>query len=58
MPLYKRLDVTNEATINEPILEETIDNATSGNVRTSGVRLIQKNIVVMRLEWAWKELQC
>ena len=45
MPLYKRLDVTNEATINEPILEETIDNATSGNVRTSGVRLIQKNIV-------------
>jgi hypothetical protein len=46
MPLYKRLDVTNEATINEPILEQTIDNATGGNVRTSGVRLIQKNIVV------------
>ena len=46
MPLYKRLDVINEATINEPILEQTIENATGGNVRTSGVRLIQKNIVV------------
>ena len=46
MPLYKRLNVNQEATINEPILEETIANATGGNVRTSGVRLIQKNIVV------------
>ena len=46
MPLYKRLNVNQEATINEPILEDTIANATSGNVRTSGVRLIQKNIVV------------
>ena len=46
MPLYKRLSVNQEATINEPILEETIVNATGGNVRTSGVRLIQKNIVV------------
>ena len=46
MPLYKRLSVNTEATINEPILEQTIDNATGGNVRTSGVRLIQKNIVV------------
>lgn len=46
MPLYKRLNVNQEATINEPILEETIENATSGNVRTSAVRLIQKNIVV------------
>ena len=46
MPLYKRLNVNNEATINEPILDDTIANATSGNVRTSGVRLIQKNIVV------------
>ena len=42
MPLYKRLNVNQEATINEPILEETIENATSGNVRTSAVRLIQK----------------
>jgi len=46
MPLYKRLNVTDEAKINEPILEQTIENATGGNVRTSGVRLIQKNIVV------------
>lgn len=46
MPLYKRLNVSDEATINEPILEDTITQATSGNVRTSGVRLIQKNIVV------------
>ena len=46
MPLYKKLNVTDEAIINEPILEQTIINATGGNVRTSDVRLIQKNIVV------------
>ena len=46
MPLYKRLDVASEAQINEPILEETIEKATTGNVRTSKVELLQKNIVV------------
>ena len=42
MPLYKRLDVASEAQINEPILEETIEKATTGNVRTSKVELLQK----------------
>jgi len=46
MPLYKKLDVTSEAQINEPILEQTIEKATGGNARTSKVDLLQKNIVV------------
>tara|TARA_B100001996_G_scaffold184695_1_gene141239 strand:- start:200 stop:985 length:786 start_codon:yes stop_codon:yes gene_type:complete len=46
MPLYKKIDVNNESTINEPLLESTIEKATTGNVRTSGTRLVQKNIVV------------
>jgi len=46
MPLYRNLDVNNEATINEPLLESTIEKATTGNVRTTGTRLVQKNIVV------------
>ena len=46
MPLYKRLDVDSEAQINEPILEETIERTTTGNVRTTKVELLQKNIVV------------
>lgn len=46
MPLYKKLDVNQESTINEPLLETTIEKATGGNVRTTGTRLVQKNIVV------------
>ena len=46
MPLYKKLDVNSEASINEPLLETTIEKATGGNVRTSSTRLVQKNIVV------------
>ena len=46
MPLYKKLNTNSEATINEPLLESTIEKATGGNVRTSSTRLVQKNIVV------------
>ena len=46
MPLYKKLDINQESTINEPLLETTIEKATGGNVRTTGTRLVQKNIVV------------
>ena len=47
MPLYKKLDINQESTINEPLLETTIEKATGGNVRTTGTRLVQKNIVVI-----------
>ncbi len=46
MPLYKKVDDNQESTINEPLLESTIEKATGGNVRTTGTRLVQKNIVV------------
>ena len=46
MPLYKKIDDNQESTINEPLLESTIEKATGGNVRTTGTRLVQKNIVV------------
>ena len=46
MPLYKKIDDGQESTINEPLLESTIEKATGGNVRTTGTRLVQKNIVV------------
>ena len=46
MPLYKKIDDNQESTINEPLLEKTIEQATGGNVRTTGTRLVQKNIVV------------
>ena len=46
MPLYKKLDINQESTINEPLLETTIEKATGANVRTTGTRLVQKNIVV------------
>ena len=40
MPLYKKIDDGQESTINEPLLEKTIEKATGGNVRTSGTRLV------------------
>ena len=46
MPLYKKIDDSQESSINEPLLEITIEKATGGNVRTTSTRLVQKNIVV------------